>query len=308
MPSKPPLKLDNADIARLGARIRAAREKFDLSRSTLAERAIVGDYTMRRIEEGEELPNQRVIGILDQEFDAQGVLLDAWAQVFISHHLRAGATVADIENEATQIRAYAPLVVPTHFQTETYTRALNALERPMESHYLTTDRPRLGRLMSTSSGPPYHCLVVDEAALYRVVGGPDVMRKQLAHLYELAQASYITVHVIPAGTPNPGLYGAFWTLSFSPRHSLAYTPHPRGPGQLITDATEIKGYVDLFATLQGAALAPDASLSLLKKAIEDTRRDPNAGRPRAITAGSSGADAVPQPSHEQQAAVRTTAG
>ncbi|WP_255430039.1 Scr1 family TA system antitoxin-like transcriptional regulator [Streptomonospora sp. PA3] len=86
--------------------------------------------------------------------------------------------------------------------------------------------------------------------------------------------------MIPSATPtHPGLRGAFWTISFSPRHTLAYTPHPRGPEALVTDATHIKGYADLFATLQGAALPAAESLALLKQAAD--RAQPR----RAITSG-----------------------
>ncbi|MBB4930011.1 transcriptional regulator with XRE-family HTH domain [Lipingzhangella halophila] len=269
------------DWPRLGSRIRTAREKLAIPLADLVSRAHVGEFTLRQVEAGEEDPGLRVIEILDSEFGAEGVLVDAWAQVYISHHVRAGSRVDQLHREAGQIRAFAPLVIPEHFQTESYTRALDRAERPLEPNYLVRDRPRLPRLMAGGSGPPFHCLVLDEAALHRTVESAETTRDQLAHLRRLARASYITVHVIPSGTPHhPGLRGAFWTLSFSPRHALAYTPHPRGPGHLVTDATHIKGYVDLFATLQGAALPADASLRLLDRTIDQTAQT----RP-AITTG-----------------------
>ncbi|MFD0774406.1 Scr1 family TA system antitoxin-like transcriptional regulator, partial [Streptomonospora algeriensis] len=215
--------------ARLGHRIHSAREKLSLSLADLAARTHTGEYTLRQVEAGEADPGRRVVEILDEEFGAEGVLLDVWAQVYISHHVRTGSRVDQLHREAGQIRVFAPLVIPEHFQTESYTRALDRAERPLESNYLVRDRPRLPRLMATSCGPPYHCLVLDEAALHRAVESPETTREQLAHLHRLAQASFITVHVIPSATPHhPGRRGAFWTLSFSPRHSLAYTPHPRG--------------------------------------------------------------------------------
>ncbi|PSK89406.1 helix-turn-helix protein [Murinocardiopsis flavida] len=274
---------------RFGSRVRSAREKRGLGLSEIAKRAVVGDYTLRQIEDGEEDPGRRVTEILDTEYGAEGVLLDAWAQVHISDQLRAGATITDLHCEAAQIRAYAPLVLPDAYLTADYARALTRAERPMESNYLCGDRPRVPRLMATSSGPAFHCLIVDEAALHRTAATPDVQAAQHAHLHALAKASYITVHVIPAGTPHhPGLRGAFWTLAFSPRHTLAYTPHPRGPGHLVTDATHIKGYADLFATLQGVALSAADSLALLADtaAAAAAAADPAQAPPRrALTTG-----------------------
>lgn len=109
------------------------------------------------------------------------------------------------------------------------------------------------------------------------------MRAQLSRLRDLANSDSIIVHVVPEGTaPHPGLHRAFWTLSFFSRHCLAYTPHPRGPGHLVTDATHIKGYADLFATIQGVALSPADSLRLLEQAVEGFP-----GKPwrRALTVG-----------------------
>lgn len=268
---------------RFGARLRAARERTGRLLDDLAETAVSSVYVLEEVEAGRMDPGRRIVEILDREFEAQGVLLDAWAHAHISDRLSSGSDIDGLWPEAFQIRAYAPLVVPEHFQTAEFTRALDAAERPLEPHYVVADRPHSRRLMATCSGPPYHCLVVDETALHRVVGTPEVMRAQLAHLHDLAQARHVTVHVIPAGTrQHPGLRGAFWTLSYSPRHTLAYLPHPRGSGHLVTNATHVKGYADLFATLQGAALSADASLALLA----DAAASAGDGSPRrALTAG-----------------------
>ncbi|WP_190394717.1 helix-turn-helix domain-containing protein [Nocardiopsis deserti] len=268
---------------RFGERVRAARERLDLSVEELAENAFLSPSRISGIESGTSEPQRNDARHLDSALEAEGVLWDAWAQTFITAGLRSGATVADLLPQAFQVRAYAPLVLPDSFLTEDYARALNQAERPMEAAFLVRDRPTFCKVYSTASGPPYHCLIVDEDALIRPVAPPSVMRAQLSRLRDLASSDSITVHVVPEGTaPHPGLRGAFWTLAFSPRHCLAYTPHPRGPGHLVTDATHIKGYTDLFATLQGVALSPADSLRLLDQAVE---RFPEKPRHRALTVG-----------------------
>ncbi|GAA1448866.1 helix-turn-helix domain-containing protein [Nocardiopsis tropica] len=268
---------------RYGERVRAARERLDLPVEYVAKKALTYANMVRDIEAGTSEPDSTVIRHLDKVLEAEGVLWDAWAQIFLSSRLQAGATVADLLFHTYQVRHYAPLVLPDGYLTEEYARALLQAERPMKSNSFLTDRPAVREVSGLFSGAPYYCLIVDEAALTRPVAPPKVMREQLTHLRKLAMTDSVTVHVIPEGTaPHPGLRGAFWTLSFSPRHNLAYTPLPHGPGHLVTDATQVKSYSDLFATLQGVSLPAASSLRVLDEAIE---RFPDKPRPRAITTG-----------------------
>jgi transcriptional regulator with XRE-family HTH domain len=275
---------------RFGARVRAAREKTGVSPEEVTEHSLFSVRTLYLIEEGSHVPDLGAAIVLDEKLDAEGVLLDAWAQTRITTSLQAGADIFALTEQVDQMRYYAPLVLPDPFLTEEYARALTRVERPMEARLVLRDRPRVRRVSSTSYGPPFHCLVVDEAALTRVVSDARTMRDQLQHLRMLATSEAVTVQVVPDDLPHhPGLRGAFWTLSFSPRHTLAYTPHPRGPGHTVTDAKQIKGYADLFATLQSVALSAQASLRLIEEAAKRFEEPP---KRQAITAGS-GTDGLP---------------
>ncbi|MCY9784210.1 Scr1 family TA system antitoxin-like transcriptional regulator [Nocardiopsis sp. EMB25] len=266
---------------RFGARVKAARENEGLSLAFVAERCLTSIAVLRDVEAGKEAPDRHQISVLDRELCAEGVLWDAWAQALITDELSGGATVTELLPSAQQIRVYAPLVLPDDFLTEDYARALDRAERPMEVRSLFCDRHRRSRLMPTSSGPPYCCVVMDADALTRVVGSVDITREQWRFLHRLVSGGRVSLHVIPHGTAHhPGLRGAFWTLSLSPRHTLAHTPHPCGPGHLISDASLVKGYVDLFATLQGAALSAPDSLRFLEKLLRSRE-----SAPKALTTG-----------------------
>ncbi|MFE1943119.1 DUF5753 domain-containing protein [Streptomyces massasporeus] len=58
-------------------------------------------------------------------------------------------------------------------------------------------------------------IILDESALRRLVGSPDIMRNQLEHLNTLGTQPHITVQVLPhtAGA-HPGLSGPFCILRF----------------------------------------------------------------------------------------------
>jgi hypothetical protein len=57
--------------------------------------------------------------------------------------------------------------------------------------------------------PPVICALIDQSALLREIGGPEVMRDQLSHLVALSRRPNITVQVIPNAGAHPGLLGAF---------------------------------------------------------------------------------------------------
>lgn len=244
-----------------GARVWSARRELALSPDDLAVQVYVTVQMLHEIESGALDPGRRVAQDLDRALNTGGELWDAWAGAHLATLLQGRVTITDALPEAFQVRAFAPLVLPDPYLTGAYATALHRAERPMASAALDDDRPHLARLLPTSGGAPYQCLVVDEGALTRNLACPDTTRAQLLHLHRLAQCDRITVHLIPTGTPyHPGLRGAFWTLTYSPAHTLVYTPHPCGPGHLISEATTVKAYTDLYATLQGVALSADDSL------------------------------------------------
>ncbi|WP_239647946.1 DUF5753 domain-containing protein [Nocardiopsis ganjiahuensis] len=227
----------------------------------LADITLTTPELLQEVEAGDLDPGRRLAQDLDRTLSCGGRLWDAWARTHLTELLQRPATITDVLPETFQVRAYAPLVLPAPYRTSSYQAALDQVEHPMDSARLDSDSPHLPRLNTAGTGgAPFHCLVVNETALTRSSTEPEVMRAQLVHLHHLAQTVGISVHLIPTSTAfHPGLGGAFWTLSYSPSHTLAYVPHPRGQGQIINCVSQVKSYTDLFATLQGAALPVEES-------------------------------------------------
>lgn len=58
--------------------------------------------------------------------------------------------------------------------------------------------------------PPKVSAIIEESALIRPIGGPEVMRGQLEHLAALAERPTIEIRVLPHATgAHPGLTGSF---------------------------------------------------------------------------------------------------
>ncbi|MFI9244661.1 helix-turn-helix domain-containing protein [Streptomyces sp. NPDC053086] len=139
------------------------------------------------------------------------------------------AAYLSLEQAALQMRAYENQFVHGLLQTEDYARALLTAAEPHPSTE-TTER-RLALRMRRQEvlarpTPPRLWVVMDETALRRPVGGPEVMRAQIDHLIEVGRLPHITVQLMPfANGPHPALpAGAFHLFRFRARElpDIAY--------------------------------------------------------------------------------------
>jgi hypothetical protein len=68
----------------------------------------------------------------------------------------------------------------------------------------------------TREGAPRFWVVMDETAVRRHVGGPEVMRAQIDKLLDIAKLPNVTLQVAPfAAGPHPGTYGPFVLFRFA---------------------------------------------------------------------------------------------
>jgi transcriptional regulator with XRE-family HTH domain len=124
-----------------------------------------------------------------------------------------------LEEAASSIRCYEMQCMPGLLQTADYARAIAVLAHPRRSADEIERRVSLlmARQAVLSRVTPAHLwLVLDEAALRRPVGRPEVMRGQLRHLIDMADRPNVTLQVIPLTTgDNAAAGGPFTILRFS---------------------------------------------------------------------------------------------
>ena len=108
--------------------------------------------------------------------------------------------------------------------------------------------------------------IVDEAALHRLVGGPEVMRDQLGHLLDAAMLPNVTVQVIPySAGAHAGMHGPFSFLQFND----ASVPdviclESMAGGLFLEKDDEVRRYKVAFEHLRAGAVSPGASRSLIE--------------------------------------------
>ncbi|MCP3787938.1 helix-turn-helix domain-containing protein [Micromonospora sp. A3M-1-15] len=136
-----------------------------------------------------------------------GDVLPGWFQSYLG-----------LEAAAALIRTYEVQFVPGLLQTPAYARAVILLGHrgapPAEVERRVRLRMERQELLRRSD-PPQLWAVLDEAALRRPVGGPEVMRRQLDVLIEASAAPHVRLQIVPfdaGGHAAAG--GAFSILRF----------------------------------------------------------------------------------------------
>ncbi|OKI88506.1 helix-turn-helix domain-containing protein [Streptomyces sp. CB02414] len=168
------------------------------------------------------------------------------------------------ESAASDIRGYHPSLVPGHLQTADYIDALFAVGRPTPDAQQRVDL-RLARQerVLQDDGPAVE-MILDEAALRRQVGGPAVMRRQLAFLKELVVQQKANLRVLPltAGA-HDSLDSSFFLLGFRDDEDVLYVAGPGGVSTIRDDREAVARYQECFEDLRNKALSEEDTVTLL---------------------------------------------
>lgn len=187
-----------------------------------------------------------------------------------AHDLDYFATYVGLEEAAIAVRGYQSSVIPGLLQTPAYARAMAEVIVPEVSpsrvDELVTVKMRRQALLSKDPPLPLS-VILDEAALHRVVGGPQAMRAQLDHLVEAAGLYGVTIQVIPYSTgAHPALESTFSILDFDePVPSVVYVEGLIG-FIYVERSQDVARYERVFGRLREIALSPKRSLEAIARA------------------------------------------
>ncbi|MFC6084400.1 helix-turn-helix domain-containing protein [Sphaerisporangium aureirubrum] len=270
---------------RLAAELRRLRQASGRTREEVAEWVGCAPATVTKIENGSATARPADVSLLLELYDVTGAPRDElmtlarearrrgwWHQYADTFHPGFEVYVG-LEEEAARIRSYQAEVVGGLLQTEAYARALFAAELPAvpEDAVARQVAVRLKRQERLTAGdPPRTCAVLNEAALWREVGGRATMREQLRHLVKVSGIAGTTVQVLPfAAGSHPGMHGAFTVLGFPEDGDadVVYVEYRQGSLYLEKQADK-EAYVRLFDHLRARALGPEESRALISRVAD----------------------------------------
>lgn len=197
-----------------------------------------------------------------ERYDAN--TLPSWFSLFVG-----------LEQGASRIRSYEAQLIPGLLQTKDYAEAVarrGTAERA-EPEIARHVELRMARqaVLHREPDPLRLWVVLDEAALRRVVGNLAVMKEQLLHLAEMARHPKITVQVVPyAHGAHPGMMGRFQILDFPwpTDPGVAYIEHQSG-ALYLEEPQEIELHTVAFEHTCVLALAPDESATMIRDVAEE---------------------------------------
>lgn len=258
--------------------LRQRREELGLTQEVLAEKLGIAVTTYRGWELGSNVPRVGFRPQLARVLDVTPAAVAAWLDGERQETPAALAVpawlghLATLEQGASRILTYQPVVVPGLLQTERYAEAVERAEPVSESTALSRVRARLLRQAVLFRDPDPLCLSVllDESVLYRPAGSAQVMYYQLRHLATLSERPTIEVRVVPL---TAGVFSAAWgsfQVLTSPGSSEPYIACVMdGVGaHYLERPGDVEAHVRLFGRLTAVALSPAKSRDLLNNALE----------------------------------------
>ena len=271
---------------KLAAELKRLRERADLTLDEASAQLGEGwsRFKVGRIEQAKTKPTlpgiTAMLDLYGVDSGTRAALLElarnSWRRGWWTDYsdVFRGSYVA-LEDDASRIDEWGPQVLPGLLQTDEYAREIiRAGQRGDEAGIQRRVQARMTRkaLLSRKDPPaPELTAVVDEAALRRPIGGPDVMRAQLHALVDAMRRPNVDVRVLPfeAGT-HAGLDGPFILLGFPEEIApdVAYAPTKIGDGYAESADTVRSLSVD-FENLKTAALSPEGSAEAIAALIKE---------------------------------------
>ncbi|MCI0384297.1 helix-turn-helix transcriptional regulator [Streptomyces sp. CNQ085] len=256
-----------------GAELRRLREAAGLTQSQLGERAFCSGTYVGQFETAVRRPQQDNTSKLFDEILGTGEHLQRLCRLARENkYPDYFADAAELEQMATEISEYAPLLVPGLLQTEAYARAITRTGLPLVSDAEVEEivRARMGRQhVLESVGRPRMWVVVHEAVLRVPMGGSAVMREQLRHIADLMRSHTVFAQVLPFDSAaDAPVNGMLSVMTFDDAPLTAYVENAH-TGQLIDEPALVARYQKSYDLVRAAALPPKASLALIESVAEE---------------------------------------
>ncbi|GAA2556274.1 helix-turn-helix transcriptional regulator [Streptomyces levis] len=180
--------------------------------------------------------------------------------------------VAELEVRATEICSFQTHMVLGLLQTPGYARAvLGALDQTDLDDRTEVRLAR--RRVFERADPPVFWAVLSEAALHLEIGGPQVMREQLAHLLSFQGNPRINVQVLPfSAGAHAGLQGSFDVYRFAGDPTIVYT-EGYGSGYPTANPDTARECSLRYDHLRAAALSLNDSAELIRRVMEERYGD-----------------------------------
>ncbi|MFD3381275.1 Scr1 family TA system antitoxin-like transcriptional regulator [Streptomyces sp. NPDC058697] len=255
-----------------GEELRRLREAAGLTQEELSQRAVMSRTHIAHIEAGRRRPDVDDARRLDQVLGTGGFFVRFLPTLDGRKVAEHFAEAAELELQATVIRQYAATLVPGFLQTEAYAREVlgsgHPAKRIEERDRLLVTRLERARILKDFESPQVWILL-GEAVLRQMIGGPAVMCEQLRHIVELGESRRIRVHVLPFRVgAHAALEGPVKLMWFQDLPPVAYVEGLKS-GRVWELPSVVRQCEEVYNHALGDALSHRKSLALIRSVAED---------------------------------------
>ncbi|MGG8409773.1 helix-turn-helix domain-containing protein, partial [Streptomyces sp. 12297] len=275
---------------RLGMELRKLREDKGMTAEQVAERLLVSQSKISRLENGRRSISQRDVRDLCDVYEVEDRrLVDSLMQMAKDSRQQGWwhafgdipySVYIGLETDAASLRVYEPQIIPGLLQTPEYAAAIVRGALP-ETAQLDIEKRvqvrmrRQDRIVADESAPERGPLrlwaVIDEAALRRRVGDGAVMIRQLEHLMQQSELPHVTVQVMPFSMgAHPGVNGQYAILEF-PDASDSTVVYIEGVTSdlYLEKANDVQKYSVMYEHLRAQALNVEQTRDFIADIIDD---------------------------------------
>lgn len=259
------------------------RKQARLSQGEAAEATGYSEATISHMETRKRTPQRKLILALlrtynaeheFQWFDEQLKLLrrkDWWDSLSGSKYPSGFDVYLGLEDGATSLGWWEPMIIPGLLQTENFARQMIAPDPysvdPETVNAHVQLRLRRKEILTRSHAPVNLWVIVSEFALANIDGPGELHREQLDHLLELIRLPNVDFQVVPLGTNvRDGSRGPFTILKFD---------QPDDPGVVyvetqiravwFSDLEDITAYGRVMSHLHAGAMGTKESAMLIER-------------------------------------------
>ena len=270
---------------RLAGELRALRLQAGLSQEQVAEYLDASAYKIVRIENAQSAIGmsdlRQLLALYKVDAEVRDRLIDLGRHArkrggwWSSYRDLLPGPYVQLEAEASVVRNYETSIVPGLLQTPDYARAmvLTASRAVSDEEVERRVNARIKRQERLHGENPLELrALIDEAVLRRRAGEPDIMRRQLERLVEVAELPNVSLRVLSydAGL-YPSIGNPFVVLTFAESidPDVVFCENRVGE-RYFHNADEVAGFHADFRQMTKVSLDEAASVTLIKRAIAET--------------------------------------
>lgn len=217
-----------------------------------------------RVENGKRPPTAALAAKADQAFPEKGGWFSDWYRESQSwSEMAAFRDWPEYEDTAPALLVWETGVIPGLLQTEAYARALLTTSpdaSPEEVAARLASRMQRQQRVLFRDNPPNALFLVDEVALYRLVGSAGTMAEQMRRLLTVAALPHVTLQAVPL-VAHPANASGFIIAG-----DAAYAEHV---AEAFTYTDErLAPFLRLFDTLRGECRRVSETTALIERMCE----------------------------------------